>query len=122
VIEARFKTHFALGRRGRRQLHHGCRTTAQSVPSRLTMLMALAIRFETMLKTGEAASCSELAELAGVDRGQISKVMKLRLLAPEIQSTLLAGSKGLELKQVLPLARLADWKQQRAAFAKLART
>ena len=86
---------------------------------RLSRLMALAIRFEDLLKSGEVADYSELAARYGVDRGRISRIMYLRRLAPDLQEKLLflKNSKaGLSLKHILPICKFANWQEQRKTF------
>jgi len=87
---------------------------------RLTRLMALALSFEEMLRRGEVADYAALAARFAVDRGAISKLMQLTLLAPDLQARLLGlenASLPLSLRQMLPVCRLPDWQQQRRAFA-----
>jgi len=91
--------------------------------NRLSRLMALAIRFEDMLRCGEVADYSELAVRYGVDRSRVSRVMHLRLLAPDLQELLLAASavpESLCLKHVMPVCKIASWNMQRKRFKKLA--
>ena len=90
--------------------------------NRLSRLMALAIRFEDMLQSGEVVDYSELASRYGVDRGRISRVMHLRLLAPDLQEALLDAPTmpdTLSLKHVLPVCKIDSWRKQRAAFDEL---
>lgn len=84
--------------------------------------MALAIRFEGMLRSGEVGDYSELASRYGVDRGRISRVMHLRLLAPDLQEQLLSPSAvpdNLSLKHILPVCKITSWKVQRKYFKQL---
>lgn len=90
--------------------------------NRLCRLMALAIRFEDMLRSGEVVDYSELANRYGVERGRISRIMHLRLLAPDLQEKLLNPSdahENLSLKHVMPVCKIASWKVQRERFKKL---
>jgi hypothetical protein len=56
---------------------------------RATRVLALAIQFQEMLRTGEVRDCADLARLAGVTRERISQIMKLAWLAPDIQMEVL---------------------------------
>ena len=88
-------------------------------PVRLSRLMALAIRFEDLIKSGEVADYSELSVRYGVDRGRISRIMHLRLLAPDLQEKLLnlgESEAHLNLKAVLPICKTAYWKAQRESM------
>lgn len=89
--------------------------------NRLCRLMALAIRFEDMLRSGEVRDYSELACRYGVDRARISRVMHLRLLAPDLQELLLGSNvpENLSLKHVVPVCKIASWKMQRKHFKAL---
>lgn len=86
---------------------------------RLSRLMALAIRFEDLIKSGEVENYSELAARYGVERGRISQIMHLRLLAPDIQEKLLSldeSEENLYLKHMLPICRIAYWEAQRTTL------
>lgn len=90
--------------------------------NRLCRLMALAIRFEDMLRSGEVVDYSELANRYDVERGRISRIMHLRLLAPDLQEQLLNPSsahENLSLKHVMPVCKISSWKVQCERFKKL---
>ena len=114
------QTHFEGGRRGRRLLAKGKKKNCEKVVqvSRLAKLMALAIKYDNLLQKGVVPDYAQLARLACVDRSLITRVMNLRLLAPEIQEQLLnlqefaPASPNLQLKEVIPITRILDWTQQ----------
>ena len=56
---------------------------------RITQVLALAILFEEMVRTGEVKDYADLARLGCVTRERISQIMKLRWLAPDIQAEIL---------------------------------
>ncbi len=56
---------------------------------RITRLMALAIQFNEMIRTGEASDMIELARLGHVTQPRMSQIMALNQLAPDIQEALL---------------------------------
>lgn len=56
--------------------------------------MALAIRFEELLTSGTVKDYADLARLGGVSRARITQIMNLRLLAPDIQESLLLQERG----------------------------
>lgn len=117
-------THFAQGRRGRRLLRHGRNVdNCQQKPiPRLARLMALAIKFDDQLKRGEVRDYAALARMHGIDPSMVTRVMNLRLLAPDIQEAILSDSgkdTTLEFKQVLPLTHIADWGNQRSTRRRL---
>jgi hypothetical protein len=81
--------------------------------------MALALRFERLLKEGAVTNYSELARLGHVTRARVSQVMNLLYLAPDIQEELLflppveRGRDPLMLRDLLPVATKTDWRVQR---------
>ena len=56
---------------------------------RVAKLMALAIRFDDLLRTGQVHDMSELARLAQVSQPRMTQIMNLLHLAPDIQETIL---------------------------------
>ena len=56
---------------------------------RISKLMALAIKFDGLLRDGVVADQSELARLARVSQPRMTQIMNLLNLAPDIQETLL---------------------------------
>ena len=90
-MSLKMNIHFAPGKGGRLVLRKG-RRPSHAKPTRLpriTRLMALAIKYEHLLQKGLVNTHEEIAVMAGVDRSQISAVLRLRLLSPEIQEWLL---------------------------------
>src|SRR5262249_21457203 len=85
---------------------------------RIARLMALALRFEELIRMGEVADYAELARLGGVSRARITQMMNLLALAPAIQEELLflscveRGRQPIHLRQLQPIARLRDWRRQ----------
>ena len=72
--------------------YSGQKPQAQPVPAPLplvTRLMALAIRFESLLRKGVVKDYSDLARLGGVSRARVTQIMNMRNLAPAIQEQLL---------------------------------
>jgi hypothetical protein len=74
--------------------------------------MALAIRFEQLIRAGEIADYAELAHLGHVTRARITQIMNLRLLAPDLQEELLflprieGGREAIHLRQLQPITAL----------------
>jgi hypothetical protein len=89
--------------------------------------MALALRFEALIRSGEVADYAELARLGRVSRARITQVMNLLALSPGLQEELLflscveRGRDPIHLRQLQPIARLRDWRQQRRAWRELKR-
>jgi hypothetical protein len=91
---------------------------------RISRLMALAIRFNEMIRTGEASDMIELARLGHVTQPRMSQIMALNQLAPDIQEALLnlpatTGKPEIHEKRLRPIAAMLHWEDQRAAWRKL---
>ena len=86
---------------------------------RIARLMALAIRFDDLLRRGEVADYAELARLGHVTRARVTQIMNLLDLAPDIQEAILflppthAGYDPIKEWQIRPIAATSDWTRQR---------
>jgi len=86
---------------------------------RVSKLMALAIRFDQLLRDGQVADQSELARLAHVTQPRMTQIMNLLHLAPDIQEEILhlqpvvEGHDPITERDLRPIARLRDWREQR---------
>jgi len=83
--------HIRQGRHGRKELRQGEATPSPPpgrVP-RVARLMALAIRFEQLLRDGVVKNQAELARLGHVTRARLTQIMNLLSLAPDIQEAVL---------------------------------
>ncbi len=100
-------------------------TTQAGRVSRISRLLALALRMEGLIRAGGIADYSELAHLGHVSRARITQIMNLLLLAPDIQEHILFlsatrhGRDPIHLAQLQPIARIPDWNQQRSLWAAL---
>jgi len=92
---------------------------------RVAKLLALAHRFENLVRRGEVADYAELAHLGRVSRARISQIMSLLLLAPDLQEQVMflprteRGRDPIQMRHLLPIAQVADWKIQRQLWAAL---
>jgi hypothetical protein len=92
---------------------------------RVAKLLALAHRFEGLVRKGEVADYAELARLGWVSRARISQIMSLLSLAPDLQEQVLflprteRGRDPIQMRHLLPIAQVADWKIQRQLWAGL---
>ncbi len=91
---------------------------------RISRLMALAIRFNEMIRTGEASDMIELARRGHVTQPRMSQIMALNQLAPDIQEALLnlparKGKPDIHEKRLRPIAAMLRWDEQRIAWRKL---
>lgn len=78
--------------------------------------MALAIRFDQLLREGRVVDQAELARMGHVSRARVTQIMNLTLLAPEIQEELLflTGDSGrVQLRSLQRIAGTIDWGEQR---------
>jgi hypothetical protein len=89
--------------------------------------MALAIRFDQLIREGVVANYAELARLGQVTRARLSQIMNLLNLAPDIQEEILhlppvAGEReAVAERQVRKVAAMADWREQRRTWKKVRR-
>jgi hypothetical protein len=92
---------------------------------RLARLMALALRFDAMVRQGSVADYAELARLGHVTRARMTQIMSLLNLAPSIQEAILhlpptiTGRDPLVLRDVLSIASQLDWRKQRQLWREL---
>jgi hypothetical protein len=92
---------------------------------RVARLMALALRLEELVRTGQVASYTALASLGHVTRARICQIMNLLQLAPDIQEALLLlpptvrGRDPIILADLQPIAAAVDWRKQRRLWRRL---
>jgi hypothetical protein len=88
---------------------------------RIARLMALAIRFDGLLRSEEFRDYAELARLGRVTRARMTQIMKLLNLAPDIQEQILflPNLKGLNERNLRPVVSRIDWNEQRRMFHKI---
>ena len=102
-----------------------CRDAEPEVPQllgrvpRVSRLMALAIRFDRLIRDGKVHRQSELALLAHVTPPRMTQIMNLLHLAPDIQEDLLflsrveKGRDPIHEKRLRPIAAEVCWSRQR---------
>src|SRR5213078_2288834 len=100
----------------------------ESPPGRLprvTRLMALAIRFDLLIRAGEVRDLAEIARLGLVTRARVTQIMNLLHLAPDIQQAILNlpraahGRAPLSERNLRPIAAILDWRKQRRLWKEL---
>ena len=118
--EVIYTLHFAGRRSSGRE-----RTTAEHqafapIP-RIARLMALALRFEGLVREQRLRDYAELARLGSVTRGRMTQIIQLLHLAPDIQEQLLflAETPGLNERNLRAIVRPVDWSEQRRIFQAL---
>ncbi|HRW59741.1 MAG TPA: hypothetical protein P5340_03725 [Defluviicoccus sp.] len=80
----------------------------------LIRALARAHRWKRMLESGKHCSVSEIAEAEKIDRSYVNRLLRLTLLAPDIQEAILDGRqpKGMQLDE-LTRAMPKEWAEQR---------
>jgi len=120
--------HFNRQARGRKQVRSGEAPRLPCAPGRVprvAKLLALAHRFDGLLREGAVKDYAELGRLGHVTRARISQVMNLLYLAPDIQEAVLflprtvRGRDPIQMYHLQPIALTADWKKQRRIWQRL---
>lgn len=117
--------HFGRGRSSRKELRDGKAKKPAPVGRipRVSRLMALAIRFDRLIRDGVVTDQAELARLGHVTRARVTQIMDLLGLAPDIQEAVLflpatqRGREAITERDLRPIAALADWGRQRKMWA-----
>ena len=125
------KVHFSRGKRARKVIKDGPSPEPTPVPEgtipRISRLMALAIRFDQLIREGVVADQAELARLGDVTRARLTQIMNLLNLAPDIQEEIMflprtgRGRDPITEKHLRPVAAVLDWRKQRARWRKAAK-
>ena len=123
------QVHFGRGRNSRKVIKEGPQPESKPVPTgtipRISRLMALAIRFDRLIKAGEVADQAEIARLGQVSRARVTQIMNLLHLAPDIQEETLFlprtqhGRDPIREIMVRPIAAVLDWRKQRRMWKEL---
>jgi hypothetical protein len=123
------KVHFKNGHRNRKRLQQGEAPLPSPIEPgtipRISRLMALAIRFEGLIKRGDVQDYADLARLGFVSRARISQIMNLLNMAPDIQEEILflplilKGREPISERDVRPIVAVVEWKKQKLMWKKL---
>lgn len=122
--------HFARARRGWKELRRGAEPPAPPPPvfgrvPRIARFMALAIRMQRLIDSGEVRDYAELARLGHVTRARVTQIMNLLCLAPDIQEDILflppieSGRDPIRELQLRPITLVPDWRKQRQMWRQL---
>lgn len=124
-----FKVHFQASRRGKKRAVVGEKpVNVTPVPGnlpRVTRLMALAIRFDQLIRDGEVRDLADIARLGHVTRARVTQIMNLLHLAPDIQDAILnlprveQGRDQVTERDLRPISALPDWRKQRRLWQAL---
>ncbi len=128
-VKLEFDVHFATSRRGRKHVLIGKQPSEPVVPAgrvpRVIRLMALAIRFDQLIRDGEIADYAEIARLGHVTRARVTQIMNLLHLAPDIQEAILDlprvehGCDPITERDLRPIAAVIDWRKQQRMWSEL---
>jgi hypothetical protein len=92
---------------------------------RISKLMALALHFDELIRSGRLNDLTEIARLTQVTQPRITQVMNLLHLAPDIQEELLhlprvfRGDDPIHEKLLRPLCAEISFAKQRSLWAEL---
>lgn len=124
------KIHLVRAAAGKKRLAAGA-PPLEPVPlgriPRISRLMALAIKFDRLIRDGVVRDQSDLARLAHVTQPRMTQIMNLLHLAPAIQEELLflprvtSGVCAINEKMLRPLSAEIDWMRQQSAWDKIRR-
>jgi len=128
-LTVKTKVHFASARRGKKEIRVGAASEPAAVPEgtvpRISRLMALAVRFASLIDEGQVKDYADLARLGHVTRARATQIMNLLNLAPDIQEDLLflprttSGHDAIREWQIRPIAAEPEWEWQRGMWAAL---
>lgn len=94
---------------------------------RVARLMALAIKYDRLLRKGVVADLSELARLCQVTQPRMTQIMNLLHLAPDIQEDILNlpsvehGRDSIAERHLRAITAQHSWLQQRRMWADIRR-
>ena len=123
------RVHFATSSCGKRTMQSGEAPKPVEEPTgrvqRVARLMALAIRFERLIREGSVRDQAEIATLGYVTRARVTQVMNLLHLAPDIQEAVLflplmtEGRDPVTERDLRPIAAEINWARQRDMWEQL---
>lgn len=111
-------------RRGRKAADKPIAVNTGRLP-RVTRLMALALRFEQLIREGVVRDYADLARLGHVTRARLTQIMNLLLLAPDLQEQILllprttTGRDPVSERGIRRLTAIVRWDRQRKAWRKM---
>jgi hypothetical protein len=100
-------------------------TTNTGKLPRVTRLMALAIKFDGLVRDGVARDYADLARLGFVTRARMTQIMNLLNLAPDIQEEILVlpktvvGRDAASERSLRRITAIVRWDRQRKAWREM---
>ena len=121
-----FNVHFQRERRSAKVIQRGKKPKPNPeevgrIPH-VSKLMALALRMEALLKTGQVENHAEFAQLGMITTSRVYQIMNMLLLATSIQEELLflprtlTGRHPISERDMREIARTMDWKVQQSKW------
>ena len=92
---------------------------------RVTRLMALAVKFDALIRDGVARDYADLARLGIVTRARMTQIMNMLLLAPDIQEEILflprtmTGRDPVSERGLRRVTAIVRWDRQRKAWQEM---
>ena len=127
-IQYQMRVHFRSGRHGHMRLETGEGPSVSAEPGRLpriSRLMALAIRFDGLVREGVVADQAELARLGHVSRGANHADHEPLAFGPRYPRGIAVPTTGRARQgpdqgaPSAPIAAVSDWQKQRRMWATL---
>jgi hypothetical protein len=115
---------FELAPRRSRPVANAAPAATGKLP-RIARLMALAIKFDGLLRDGVVRDYADLARLGHVTRARMTQIMNLLNLAPDIQEEILflpktmTGCDPVSERNLRRLTAIVRWNRQRKAWREL---
>ena len=92
------RVEFSVPRPHKRQEEAPATPFKDPVP-RIARLLALAHKWERMVRRGEVESYAEIARRMGLSGARVTQICALQLLAPQIQGSIIADAGGVILER-----------------------
>ncbi|MFN5945514.1 MAG: hypothetical protein ACK5Q4_01715 [Phycisphaerae bacterium] len=123
ILTGNFKVAKVGMRTGRRRPATSTTSATPATPAgripRVARLMALAIRLEGLIRSGEVKSQRELAAVANVTPARVTQILNLLHLCPQIQEQLLSvppvilGKDPIAERELRKVVAIPCWHRQR---------
>jgi hypothetical protein len=85
------------------------------LPSPAARMLALAHHVEHLVEDGELDSYADAARALGLTRARLTQIMKLLLLAPEVQERVMTGELRATERALRGVVGESNWQKQLAA-------
>jgi len=129
ALTLEFNVHFKKKNKGRKCIENGStpippRLKPGKIP-RISRLMALAIRYDKLIREGKLKDFAQLSKLGQVSRARVSQIANLLNLAPDIQEELLflgrtvSGKDLITERHMRPILSNLSWDEQRKMWNQL---